>query len=198
MWLLIWASLLNGFVPAAVEDFVSPISPSFRVGSPVYLPAFGILLAAAVALFAGYLLAFAVYTSYRPETSDATWVRLPFWIVVGLLMLASVPFVVGSLHGFLLGFTLCVIGLASRLVAFMQTMQQPRSRAKQQANWVIPTSWIASFGAASRLYGVLLVSYGFGWLAAVGSPVGGWVLAGALVAAVVIGLAVFRGYSARL
>ena len=50
-------------------------------------------------------------------------------------------------------------------MAFVRTMQQPKSRAEKEASWAIPSSWIASFGAAFLLYGVLLLSYAFGWWA---------------------------------
>ena len=111
------------------------------------------------------------------------WMRVPFWAIGVLLLLASVPFVVGSLHGWLLGSSFSLIGLASGLLAFVRTMQQPKSQAEKQASWAIPSSWIASIGAGFLLYGVLLVSYAFGWWAAEGSPMLGvspfWVLVGA-------------------
>jgi hypothetical protein len=111
-----------------------------------------------------------------------------------LFLLASVPFTVGELHGWVLGSSFCAIGLASRLVVFMRTMQQPQSRVEQQADWGIPSSWIAAFGTAFVLYGGLVLSYGFGWWASTGPPIFGgassWVLSGALIAAVFIGLRV--------
>ena len=120
--------------------------------------------------------------------------RIPFWLIGVLLLVASVPFAVGGLHGWLLGSSFSLIGLASGLLAFVRTMQQPKSRAEKQASWAIPSSWIASFGAAFLLYGVLLVSYAFGWWAQGGAPVLGvapsWVLAGAVAMAIVTGCAV--------
>jgi hypothetical protein len=84
--------------------------------------------------------------------------------------------------------------LASGLIAFLRTMQQPKSRAEKEASWAIPGSWIASVGAAFLLYGILLVSYAFGWWAAEGSPLLGVsphkLLVGALCLAVVTGLMV--------
>ena len=196
MWLLIWASA--NLVPVSLGGLVSSISPLLEPDDPQSpkLFSFGFLLMVTLILIMGYILAFAAYILYRPETSDAPWVLLPAGIILVLLLLASVPFVVGSLHGWLLGSYFCVIGLASRLVTFMQTKQQRQSWAKQQTNWAIPTSWIAWFGAASLLYGALLVSYAFGWWVAEGSPVLGispaLVLAGALVAAVFFGLTADR------
>jgi hypothetical protein len=120
--------------------------------------------------------------------------RLPFWAIGVLLLLASVPFVVRELHGWLLGSSFSLIGLASGLVAFVRTAQQPKRRAEKQAGWAIPNSWIASFGAAFLLYGVLLVSYAFGWWAGQGRPILGVppfaVLAGAFVLAIATGWAV--------
>ena len=131
-------------------------------------------------------------TKYAWRRRFERWMRIPFWLIGVLLLLASVPFAVGELHGWLLGSSFSLIGLASGLLAFVRTMQQPKSRAEKQASWAIPSSWIASFGAAFLLYGVLLLSYAFGWWAQGGAPVLGippsWVLSGAVVLAIVTGL----------
>ena len=145
------------------------------------------MLAVAAVLLVGCILAFVVYslatysfhgsgrwldgTKYMWRRVFERWMRVPFWAIGVLLLLASVPFVVGSLHGWLLGSSFSLIGLASGLLAFVRTMQRPKSRAERQASWAIPSSWIASIGAAFLLYGVLLVSYAFGWWAAEGSPI---------------------------
>ncbi len=199
------------WMPAGLVDFLADISPPLERGTPGTpdLFSFGVILAAAIALFAGCVLAFAIYslatwwwhksrlwlggTKYGWRRGFENWIRLPFWIIGGLLLLGSVPFAAGSLHGWLLGSSFSAIGLASGLIAFVRTMQQPKSQAERQASWAIPSSWIASFGAAFLLYGVLLVSYGFGWWAARGSAGAGvsfWVLCGALLAALVTGYAV--------
>jgi hypothetical protein len=212
MWLLIGAS--QHWVPAPLAGLVNAISPQHKEGSPVELHAFGLMLVAAGALSALCVLAFvgyslATYAGHRHDDSwlrwlsgtkyawrrrFERWMRIPLWLIGVLLLLASVPFAVGKLHGWLLGSSFSLIGLASGLLAFVRTMQQPKSRAEKQASWAIPSSWIASFGAAFLLYGVLLVSYAFGWWAQGGSPVLGlapsWVLLGALTLAVGTGLAV--------
>jgi predicted acylesterase/phospholipase RssA len=168
---------------------------------------FGIMLAATMLLFAGCVAAFAVYslvtwlghksrrwllggTKYAWRRGFERWIRVPFWIMGVALLLASVPFIAGSLHGWLLGSSFSVIGLASGLLAFVRTMRQPKSQAEKQTSWAVPSSWLASFGAAFLLYGVLLVSYGFGWWAAQGSAAFEfpfYVLLGALAAAIITG-----------
>ena len=212
MWLLISAS--QHWVPAPLSGLVNALSPQLTEGSPIELHAFGVMLVAAGALAALCVLAFVGYSlaTYAGHKSDGTWLwwlsgtkyawrrrferwmRIPFWLIGVLLLVASVPFAVGGLHGWLLGSSFSLIGLASGLLAFVRTMQQPKSRAEKQASWAIPSSWIASFGAAFLLYGVLLVSYAFGWWAQGGAPVLGvapsWVLAGAVVVAIVTGCAV--------
>jgi hypothetical protein len=91
----------------------------------------------------------------------------------------------------LLGSSFSLIGLASGLLAFARTMQQPKCMAEKQASWAIPSGLIASFGAAFLLYGILAVSYAFGWWVQDGSPVLGMapslVLIGALLLALVTG-----------
>ena len=87
------------------------------------------------------------------------WMRVPFWVIGVLLLLASVPFVVGSLHGWLLGSSFSLIGLASGLARLREDHAAAQEPGRGQASWAIPSSWIASFGAAFLLYGVLLVSY---------------------------------------
>ena len=44
----------------------------------------------------------------------------------------------GQFHGWLLGSSFSLIGLASGLLAFVRTMQPPKSRAEKQASWAIP------------------------------------------------------------
>jgi hypothetical protein len=212
MWLLIGAS--QHWVPAPLAGLVNAISPQLKEGSPVELHAFGLMLVAAGALSALCVLAFVGYsiatyaghkhddswlgwlsgTKYGWRRRFERWMRVPLWLIGVLLLLASVPFAVGELHGWLLGSSFSLIGLASGLVAFVRTTQQPKSRAEKQASWAIPSSWIASFGAGFLLYGVLLMSYAFGWWAQGGSPVLGlapsWVLLGALLLAIGTGLAV--------
>lgn len=207
MWLLIWASLHG--LPASIVEFLVSISPPLTTDEPSpRLVAFGLMLAAAMGLSALCVLAFTGYslltwsghnkarrwllggTKYRARRWFERRMRVPLWIIGGLLLLASVPFVWGSLYGWWLGPSFSVIGLTSGLLAFMRTMQQPKGQAEKQASWAIPSSWIASFGAAFLLYGVLLVSYGFGWWAAQGStgfadPL--WVLLIALAVAIVTG-----------
>ena len=116
------------------------------------------------------------------------WMRIPFWLIGGLLLVASVPFVVGKFHGWVLGPSFSLIGLASGLLAFVRTAQPRKSKAEQAASWAIPSNWIASIGAAFLLYGVLALSYAFGWWVAEGPPAFGmiprlWVLDGAFVMA---------------
>ena len=197
------------------------ISPPLQwpeTGAPaaaaVKLTAFGLMLAAAAGLFGLCILAFLGYSlaTYAGHKSDRSWLwwlsgtkygwrrrferlmRVPLWLIGVLLLLASVPFVVGQLHGWLLGSSFSLIGLASGVVAFLRTTQRPKSRAEKQASWAIPSAWIASFGAGFLLYGVLLVSYALGWWAAAGAPVMGiaafWLLLAALVVAIGTGLAV--------
>lgn len=223
MWLLIWASQQRlpepvlAWIPAPVVELVAAISPHLDGEPELYwklstpetretpLFSFGIMLGAAVVLFAGCVLAFAIYsiatvlphwfgTRYSWRRNFERWMRWPLWISAALLLLASVPFVVGSLHGWLLGSSFSIIGLASGLLAFVRTMQPRKSKAAQEASWGIPSSWIASIGAAFLLYGVLLVSYAFGWWAAEGAPVLGVapsrVLLCVVILAVVTGLAV--------
>jgi hypothetical protein len=117
--------------------------------------------------------------------------RWPLWCIGALLLVASVPFVVGGLHGWLLGSSFSLIGLGSGFLAFVRTMQPRKSKAEQEASWAIPSSWIASFGAGFLLYGVLLVAYAFGWWVAEGSPLLGispfWILLCALVLALLTG-----------
>ena len=59
---------------------------------------------------------------------------LPMWLSGLRRLLASVPFVVGGLHGLLLGSSVSLIGIASGLLAFLRTMQQPKSRAEKRAS----------------------------------------------------------------
>jgi hypothetical protein len=200
-------------VPASRVEFVGTLSPPLvpdETQSPK-LFSFGFMLATAICLFVLCVAAFAVYslatwlghkssrwflggTKYGWRRKFERWMRVPFWAIGVLLLLASVPFAVGELHGWLLGSSFSLIGLASGLVAFVRSAQQPKSRAEKQASWAIPSSWIASFGAGFLLYGVLLVSYAFGWWAAQGAPVLGIpafaVLATAFILAIATGLAV--------
>jgi hypothetical protein len=175
------------------------------------LYSFGLMLVAAICLFLSCVLAFAVYslatwlghksahfflggTKYGWRRNFEQYMRVPFWAIGVLLLLASVPFVAGEFHGWLLGSSFSAIGLASGLVAFVRTARQGVSGAEKQAGWAIPSGWIASFGAAFLLYGVLLVSYGFGWWAAEGNPLLGIpppaVLGTAFILAIVTGFAV--------
>jgi hypothetical protein len=203
MWLLIWASESwapvseLSWLPAGVADVVRSMSPPLLHGQAAdapdqrTLPAFGLMLAAAIVVFVGYVVAFAVYASWRPETSDAGWIRWPFWMIVILLLPASVPFVVGALYGWLLGSTLYVLGLWARVVIFMRNMQRPKSRVLRQTILEVPSSWIALSGAVSMLYGALLLSYSFAWWAARGPVMletSFWVLSSALVMAVIVGV----------
>ncbi len=209
---------VQAWVPASAVDLVASMSPPLVAnGEPELLwqetretplLAFGGMLAAVIALSALCVLAFAGYslvtwlghkssrwfiggTKYGWRRQFERWMRLPLWAIGALLLLASVPFVVREFHGWLLGSSFSLVGIASGLLAFLKTMQQPKSRAEEQASWAIPTSWIASIGAGFLLYGVLLVSYAFGWWAAQGSPVLGvppdGILGFALVVAVATG-----------
>jgi hypothetical protein len=224
MWLLIWVSLhwplvsVLSWLSASATDLVAAMSPPLQWSAPgaqgepaavIRLWAFGVLLAAAIVLFALCVLAFVFYSliTYRNHGSGGVFsrgstkygwrrhferdMRYPLWVVGPLLLIASVPFVAGSLHGWLLGSSFSVIGLASGLLAFLRTMQPPKSRAEKEASWAIPSGWIASFGAAFLLYGVLLVAYALGWWAHTGRPVldlaPHWVLIGAIVVAVASG-----------
>jgi hypothetical protein len=192
------------------EGTISPPRGPDDTQSPK-LFSFGFMLAAAIFLFVLCVLAFALYslatwpghkssrsflggTKYGWRRKFERWMRLPLWAIGVLLLLASVPFVVRELHGWLLGSSFSLIGLASGVVAFVRTAQQPKRGAEKQAGWAIPNSWIASFGAAFLLYGVLLVSYAFGWWAGQGGPILGIppfaVLAGAFVLAIATGWAV--------
>jgi hypothetical protein len=219
-----WAPIAElRWLPMPAADFVRDISPPLQWQQPdqppqpasaIKLPAFGLMLAATAALFVLCVVAFVGYsiatyaghkhddswlrwlsgTKYAWRRRFERWMRIPFWLIGTFLLLASVPFAVGELHGWLLGSSFSLIGLASGLLAFVRTMQQPKSRAEKEASWAIPSSWIASFGAAFLLYGVLLLSYAFGWWAQGGAPVLGtppsWVLFGAVVLAIVTGFAV--------
>jgi hypothetical protein len=221
MWLLIWASQNwapiseLSWLPAGAADLVRSMSPPLLQDQAPNAPdqrkvaAFGLMLAAAVVLLALCVLAFVGYSlvtylghkSDRPLSLSGTkygWrrrfeqkMRYPLWAIAALLLVASVPFAVGSLYGWLLGSSFSIVGLASGLVAFVRTTQQPKSRVDQQSGWAIPSGWIASFGAAFLLYGVLLVAYAFGWWADRGPSVLGiapqWVLAVAFVVAIVTG-----------
>jgi hypothetical protein len=189
---------VQAWVPASAVDLVASMSPPLMAnGAPELfwqetretpLLAFGGMLAAVILLSALCVLAFAGYslvtwlghkssqwfvggTKYGWRRQFERSMRLPLWAIGALLLLASVPFVVREFHGWLLGSSFSLVGLASGLLAFLKTMQQPKSRAEEQASWAIPTSWIASIGAGFLLYGVLLVSYAFGWWAAQGSSV---------------------------
>jgi hypothetical protein len=227
MWLLIGASQqplpapVLAWIPGPAVDLVAAMSPPLETteesellwseAKETPLLAFGIMLAAAVVLFALCVVAFAGYslvtwlghkssrwflggTKYGWRRQFERWMRLPFWVIGVLLLLASVPFAVGQLHGWLLGSSLSLIGLMSGLVTFVRTMQQPKSQTEKEASWAIPSSWIASFGAGFLFYGVLLVSYAFGWWAQQGAPILGvapaLVLLGALILAIATGLAV--------
>jgi Patatin-like phospholipase len=119
MWLLIAASL--HWLPASPAEFVSPISPQMRSGDEVSpaLLAFGILLAIAAVLFGLCVAAYVFYSliTYSQHGSDGPWLgwarskkyawrrfferwmRVPFWFIGLLLLVASVPFAVGELHG---------------------------------------------------------------------------------------------------
>ena len=70
-------------------------------------------------------------TKYMWRRLFERWMRVPFWAIGVLLLVASVPFVVGRLHGWVLGSSFSLIGLASGLLAFVRTMQRPKSRAEQ-------------------------------------------------------------------
>jgi Patatin-like phospholipase len=221
MWLLIWPSMsrvpdsLLQWVPVSAIEFARSIHPSEwapppllelveKVSPPLRSDveastkffSFGLMIAAAIYLFVACVVAFDSYslatwlshksgrwslggTKYRWRRKFERWMRVPFWAIGVLLLLASVPFVAAQLQGWLLGPSFSIIGLASGLLAFSPTLQHPKR------------SWI---GAASLLYGVLLVSYLFGLWAAQGSPVLGipafYVLATALVLAIVTGWAV--------
>ena len=70
-------------------------------------------------------------TKYGWRRNFERWMRVPFWVIGVLLLLASVPFVVGQLHGWVLGSSFSLIGLASGLLAFVRTMQPRKSRAEQ-------------------------------------------------------------------
>jgi hypothetical protein len=226
MWSLICASeqplpdAVREWIPGPAAALVASISPPLRPnGDPELfwlgtretpLFAFGIMLAFAAVLFAGCVLAFAVYslvtwsghkssrwlggTKYIWRREFERWMRLPFWAVGVLLLLGSVPFVVGQLHGWLLGSSFSLIGLATGLLTFVRTMRTPKSAAERGGGWGVPISWIATFGAAFLLYGVLLIAYAFGWWAAQGAPVLGIpasaVLAAAFVLAIVTGCVV--------
>jgi hypothetical protein len=206
------------WIPAPAVAFVASISPPLRAnGDPELfwlgtretpLFAFGIMLAAAAVLFAGCVLAFAAYslvtwsghkstrwfggTKYLWRRGFERRMRLPFWAVGVLLLIGSVPFVVGQLHGWLLGSSFSLIGLATGVLTFVRTMRTPRSAAETSGAWSVPVSWIATFGAAFLLYGVLLVAYAFGWWAEQGAPVLGVPAFAVLVAAVV--LAILTGW----
>jgi hypothetical protein len=175
------------------------------------LYSFGLMLAAAMCLFLSCVLAFAGYslatwlghkssrifmggTKYGWRRKFERYMRVPVWAMGVLVLLASVPFVAGEFHGWLLGSSFSAIGLASGLVAFARTARQHVSRADKQTSRAMPSTWIASFGAAFLLYGVLLVSYGFAWWAAEGNPIlsvpPATVLGAAFVVAIVTGFAV--------
>jgi hypothetical protein len=219
---LIWVSLPEvaggpppWLAPWAVQ-LLTPLSPELIAGGEASpkLFAFGLMLATATVLFGLCILAFVGYSfaTYAGHKSARSWLgwlsgtkygwrrrferlmRIPLWLIGALVLVASVPFVVGQLHGWLLGSSFSLIGLASGLVAFLRTMQRPKSRAEKQASWAIPSGWIASVGAGFLLYGVLLVSYAFGWWAQGGAPLLGiqpWgVLLGALIVALATGVLV--------
>ena len=208
MWVLIAASLY--WLPPSVGALVAPMSPSLRPDAPgsPKLFAFGLMLAAAAVVFILCVGAYVVYSliTYSRHGADGPWLgwarskkyvwrrlferwmRIPFWLIGGLLLVASVPFVVGKFHGWVLGPSFSLIGLASGFLAFVRTAQPRKSKAEQAASWAIPSNWIASIGAAFLLYGVLALSYAFGWWVAEGPPVFGmiprlWVLDGAFVMA---------------
>ena len=180
--------------PASVAEPAGTISPPQLESPKLY--SFGVMLATAIYLFLGCVLAFANYslatwpghkssrsflggTKYGWRRLFERWMRVPFWTISVLLMLASVPFVAGEFRGWLLGPSFSLIGLASASLAFGSTLQHPKR------------SWI---GAACLLYGILLISFLFGWWAAEGAPLLGIppfaVLAAAFILAVVTGFAV--------
>jgi hypothetical protein len=211
------AELVRAMSPPLQPAGSDPAPERYPAPGPaaaIELRAFGLMLTAAAALLVLCVLAFVGYSiaTYAGHKHDKTWLcwlsgtkyhwrrrferwmRIPLWLIGVLLLLASVPFAVGHLHGWLLGSSFSLIGFASGLVAFVQSTRQPKSRAEQQASWAIPSSWIASFGAGFLLYGVLLLSYAFGWWAASLPPVLGfappWVLLGPLLVALGTGFAV--------
>ena len=94
--------------------------------------------------------------------------RVPFWAIGVLLLLASVPVRRGRVPRLAARLLVLRDRSRERPPGLRRTMRQPMSRAEEQTSWAIPTTWIASFGAAFLLYGVLLVSYGFAWWAAQG------------------------------
>jgi hypothetical protein len=201
-------------LPASVVTFVGSMSPPLSPDgkeSPK-LAAFGLMLALAGVLFAACLLAYACYSlaTYTRHGSDESWLwwvrrkkyawrrlfeswmRVPLWGIGALLLVASVPFVVGSFHGWVAGPSFSLVGLASGLFAFVRTMQPRKSKADQQAGGALPGTWIASVGAAFLLYGVLLTAYAFAWWATEGKSLLGVVptssvLASAVVVAVATG-----------
>jgi hypothetical protein len=142
---------------ARPDEFTVAVSKTPKPDQPKLL-FFGGLLAVAIFLLAGCVLAFAGYsivtwmshewkhwllggTKYTWRRGFEKWARPPLWIVAGLLLLASVPFAAGSLHGWVAGSSFSVIGLASGLMAFLRTMRQPKGRTSQQTGWAIPSSW---------------------------------------------------------
>jgi hypothetical protein len=180
--------------PASVAEPAGTISPPQLESPKLY--SFGVMLATAIYLFLGCVLAFANYslatwpghkssrsflggTKYGWRRLFERWMRVPFWTISVLLMLASVPFVAGEFRGWLLGPSFSLIGLASASLAFGSTLQHPKR------------SWI---GAACLLYGILLISFLFGWWAAEGAPLLGIppfaVLSAAFILAIVTGFAV--------
>ena len=104
-------------------------------------------------------------TKYGWRRLFRRYMQVPFWAIGVLLLLASVPFVAGEFHGWLLGSSFSVIGLASGLVAFARTTRQhepgPTSRPAGRSQHLdrlvrrgVPALW--------RALGVL-------WLCMVGS-----------------------------
>ena len=199
MWLLIWLSAphLSDFArswlpvpltefgraihpaqwsPNWLASFVGMLSPDLSPGGPE-LVTFGVLLAAALVLFAVCVLCFvgyslATYTLHHEKSWNSgtkygwrrrfeSQMRWLLWSIGVLLLLGSVPAAAGIFHGWWLGSSFSLIGLASGLMAFVRTMQQPKSSAEKGASWAIPASWIASIGAGFLLYGVLLLSFGY-------------------------------------
>ena len=165
--------------PASVAEPAGTISPPQPESPKLY--SFGVMLATAIFLFLaaclrspailsppGSVTSRAVLSSAARNTAGAgcfeRWMRVPFWTIGVLLLLASVPFVAGEFHGWLLGSSFSLIGLASGLARLREdhAAAQEQGRAADQLGDSEQLDRLVRRGlsALRRLTGVLCSSAG--------------------------------------